>query len=412
MERQANFRPLAGYLIRRIVALALLCMVVVLVVQVWSLMKRHEARFEQLVQDIGHTNVPLLAVGLWDIEPVAVQRQVQAIADRPEIGHVRLRATTGQVFEAGDVEVAERDVVHEMAVMAPQGGMALGLLELTGDPGFLLAEVRDTAWRTLLGYGGFTLLVCGLVAWLLRRQLQQPLETMARYAYHLTADRLMQPLPRLRSARRHVDEIDLLADGFAKLQTGLRDHIAGLDDVVAERTAELERLVSEVHQLSRTDALTGCLNRRAIDERLPAEVERAQRYDRPLAVVFADVDHFKQINDSLGHAAGDEVLRRLAAICRAALRNEVDWVARFGGEEFLIVLPETGLEAAVAIAERLRQAVAHEPVDAGGGAVVPLTASFGATQYRGGETVEDLLARADEHLYQAKTQGRDRVVSG
>lgn len=412
MERTRHFRPLAGYLIRRIVVLALLCMVVVQLLQTWSLMQRHERRFDQLVQDVGHTNVPLLAVGLWDIEPAAVQRQVQAIADRPEIGFVRLRAATGEVFEAGERPRDADQVVHVLDVLAPQGGVPLGQLELAGDPQFLLGEVRDTAWRTLLGYGGFTVLICALMAWLLRHQLQQPLETMARFASDLTAERLMQPLPRLRATRRHVDEIDLLADGFGKLQAGLRDHIAGLDDVVAQRTAELERLVDEVHQLSRTDALTGCLNRRAIDERLPSEVERAQRYGRPLAVVFADVDHFKQINDSLGHAAGDEVLCQVAQSCRAALRNEVDWLARFGGEEFLIVLPETGLEAAVAIAERLRQAIAATPVAAGGGETVPLTASFGAAQYRLGESVQDLLARADERLYQAKTEGRNRVVSG
>src|SRR5690606_30392863 len=145
------------------------------------------------VQDIGHTNVALLAVGLWDIEPVAVQRQVQAIADRPEIGHVRLRATTGQIFEAGDAQTAASDVVYAIPVMAPQGGMPLGELELAGDPSFLMAEVGDMALRTLLGYGGFTLLVCVLIARLLRRQLQQPLETMARFATNLTAERLMQP---------------------------------------------------------------------------------------------------------------------------------------------------------------------------------------------------------------------------
>ncbi len=321
MERNRHFRPLSGYLIRRIVALALLCMTVALVLQIGWQVRQHEQRFEQLVQDVGHTNVPLLAVGLWDIESAAVQRQVDAIADRPEIGYVHLHASTGQVFEAGDAALANRGAVHAMDVMAPQGGLPLGQLELAGDPDFLLGEVRQTVLRVVLGYGGFTVLVCLLIAWLLRRQLRQPLEAMARFASGLTAERLMTPLPRLRATRRHVDEIDLLADGFSKLQSGLRDHIAGLDDIVAQRTAELERLVNEVHQLSRTDALTGCLNRRAIDERLPAEVERAQRYNRPLAVLFADVDHFKQINDRLGHAAGDEVLCQVAAGCRAALRS-------------------------------------------------------------------------------------------
>lgn len=409
MSASRPFRPLARFLIRRIVVLSLLCMAAVSLLQVWGLVRQNGQRLEQLVQDIGRTNVPLLAVGLWDIEPAAVQRQVQAIVDRPEIGYVHLRATTGQVFEAG--ALAPGEVVHGMDVLAPQGGLPLGRLELAGDPQFLLDEVRVAVLWVLLGYGGFTVLVCGLIAWLLRRQLQQPLQSMARFAAELTPDRLMMPLPDERIVRRHVDEIDQLADGFRTLQAGLRDHIAGLDDIVAQRTAELERLVDEVHKLSRTDALTACLNRRAIDERLPAEVERAQRYGRPLAVVFADVDHFKQINDRLGHAAGDEVLRRVAQTCRAALRNEVDWLARFGGEEFLIVLPETGLDSATAIAQRLRESIAALVVPVAGEAV-HLTASFGAAQYRQGDTAQDLLARADGWLYQAKTDGRDRVVSG
>src|SRR5690606_22543076 len=116
------------------------------------------------------------------------------------------------------------------------------------------------------------------------------------------------------------------------------------DQTVEERTRQLNDLVNEIQRLSITDALTGCYNRRLIEQRLPAEMERSRRYRRPLAVVFVDIDHFKPINDRWGHAAGDEVLREIGRRLLGAVRSQIDWIARYGGEEFLIVLPERSAE--------------------------------------------------------------------
>lgn len=412
--KSLRFRSIATGVVRKTVLVAVACVALVLALQTWLLWSQHRSRMAELVETIGSTQVPLLSVALWDIEPRALQLQIKAISDWPEIGFVRLRATTGQVFEGGDPTLAGLAPTLVLEIPAPQGTLPVGRLELVADPQYLRDTLLRNVLPVLLGYALLTTVVCLLIAFLLRRELERPLQGMARFAAELTPDRLMTPLQlqrRRRDQAAHVDEIDVLAEGFGKLQAGLRSHIANLDGLVAERTAQLEQLVEEIHRLSMTDALTGAYNRRSIEERLPSEVERAHRYGRPLAVMFVDLDHFKQINDSHGHPVGDTVLREMAMSMRQLLRNSVDWIARYGGEEFLIVLPETELEEAVAAAQRLREHLASQPVSCADGLSLRITSSFGVTVCRPGEDSEALLARADALLYEAKLGGRNRVAS-
>jgi diguanylate cyclase (GGDEF)-like protein/PAS domain S-box-containing protein len=162
--------------------------------------------------------------------------------------------------------------------------------------------------------------------------------------------------------------------------------------------SERENLLVEVEALARSDSLTGLPNRRALDEQLPREMARARRAESDLCLAVVDLDHFKAYNDTHGHLAGDEMLRRCAMAWDCELRGE-DTIVRFGGEEFLIVLPDTPPEAAAEIVERLRAA---RP----GGQ----TASAGVACWDRVESAEDLVGRADSALYRAKAAGRDQVV--
>ncbi len=211
-----------------------------------------------------------------------------------------------------------------------------------------------------------------------------------------------------RPQRNSFDEIDLVASGFAQLQKALQSHIADLDSLVAERTAQLELMVEEVKRLSLTDALTGCYNRRALDERLATEIERSKRYGRALSVVFMDLDHFKRINDEYGHVTGDAVLREVALRSQGQLRSHVDWMARYGGEEFLLVLPECAMQDAWQLAERLLCEIRSKALNLDG-LHISVTASFGVAELQSGESMEALLERADAAMYQAKHSGRARV---
>jgi diguanylate cyclase (GGDEF)-like protein len=161
------------------------------------------------------------------------------------------------------------------------------------------------------------------------------------------------------------------------------------------------------------EGLTGLLRREAILEQLDRELERALRYGRPLTVAMADLDHFKAINDRHGHLAGDSLLRRIAQVIAGGLRG-TDWIGRYGGEEFLLVLPETGMEGAAAVAEKIRRSVQGTPVPLDDGTAARATVSIGlasldAAAGQGKTLGRDLIAAADRSLYEAKHAGRNRV---
>ena len=169
------------------------------------------------------------------------------------------------------------------------------------------------------------------------------------------------------------------------------------------------RLVRRLEHLSHHDALTGLLNRRAIEYLLDREDQRLQRFGDPYSVILADIDHFKRINDRLGHAAGDAVLCAVARTLQSKAR-EVDRVARYGGEEFCILLPHTLHEGAQQAAERLREAI-HLINVPWNDEVITVTISAGvACANAPGEPLRALMSRSDEALYQAKAEGRNRVV--
>ena len=166
--------------------------------------------------------------------------------------------------------------------------------------------------------------------------------------------------------------------------------------------------------LSVTDPLTGAYNRRYMMEQLPRELERCRRYGNPLSVIMCDVDHFKQVNDVKGHSAGDDVLQQFVARMQRSIRANSDWVARLGGEEFLIVLPETGFKGAMFVAEKIRAIMTTVPFVTREGDVVA-TSSFGvaSSESHGPDLAmksETLIRAADQCLYTSKQSGRNRTT--
>jgi diguanylate cyclase (GGDEF)-like protein len=193
---------------------------------------------------------------------------------------------------------------------------------------------------------------------------------------------------------------------FARLNTGRR--ILNLEHSLRAAN-ERNRL------LAITDPLTGAYNRRQLMAQLPRELERCRRYAVPLAVIVCDIDYFKNVNDRHGHAIGDEILRQFVARIQASIRGGSDWVARCGGEEFTLVLPETDLAGGVVTAEKIRALISGTTFQTDVGPV-SVTASFGVAATSGcgpdpGTDFEALIAAADIGLYRSKRAGRDRVTT-
>jgi diguanylate cyclase (GGDEF)-like protein len=169
------------------------------------------------------------------------------------------------------------------------------------------------------------------------------------------------------------------------------------------------RTFGELSDQAQHDPLTGLANRRALDARLEEELERARRHGTHLGLVLIDVDDFKHFNDDYGHQCGDEVLRTFAALLAGSLR-ELDLAGRFGGEEFALVLPGTSVEGACVLAEQIRKSLKLLEVAGPAGEPLRITASFGAAAFPGCATVEELIAAADQSVYEAKRRGKDQVV--
>ncbi len=171
---------------------------------------------------------------------------------------------------------------------------------------------------------------------------------------------------------------------------------------------EMEKKNRELERLAYYDTLTGLLNRRAILEKLNEWLMQVRRYHDRLSVVMVDLDHFKQVNDSCGHRTGDRVLATVAGLMRRSVR-QTDFCGRYGGEEFLVILPSTDAAGAAVMAERLRAGIAGTPMCGSQGETFKVTASLGAAECCDGDDEDLIIGRADTAMYRAKEGGRDRV---
>ncbi|RKE23742.1 diguanylate cyclase (GGDEF)-like protein [Paraburkholderia sp. BL23I1N1] len=205
------------------------------------------------------------------------------------------------------------------------------------------------------------------------------------------------------------DELVRLA--MISVSPALADHLREAVERTERALQELQRTNEKLEHMAATDPLTGVANRRQFIQSVEAEIARAKRHGAPFSLLALDLDHFKSINDSYGHQAGDQVLQRFVRKCMEAIRP-YDGVARVGGEEFMVLLPQAALDTARTIGERLRASVAGEPFDTGTSGSVAVTVSVGVSEFgRDGQTIDALLRTADERLYRAKHQGRNCVVA-
>ncbi|MFO0838755.1 MAG: diguanylate cyclase [Phycisphaerae bacterium] len=291
---------------------------------------------------------------------------------------------------AGYTVISCADGVEALAaVRGAGGGLIIADWNMPNLDGLALCQsIQDLRQRNELGLVYFILLTANSEKEMIVRGLEAGADEYLTKPYHAR-----ELLARIGAGQRILDLNNDLVDKSTELK---------------RINAEITTLNQRLELLANTDALTGLVNRRCLFERLQESWSLADRKNQPLSCAMIDIDHFKSINDTHGHAAGDEVLRQVAEKCREAVRR-YDICGRFGGEEFCVILPSCGLAGAVASAERLRAAIEQLEIVVDG-KVIPVRASIGVAGRRAShEDADDMVADADAMLYSAKRGGRNQV---
>ena len=341
--------------------------------------------------------------GQMILAPSGQTRTLQATGQRlPEGVNINNNRDGGQINTAVVRWQDEQRYLTAATQLQPRNAASdLGWRIVARQPVELAFAEANRTVRLALAIGLIAALLASALAWLAARRLSDDLDALAEAASAVEAGKPGADIPAVHSNL----EVAKLSMALGRMTHRLLAAREAMEEKVRLRTLELEAANRALDLQARTDALTGLLNRRGFDTQMAFSLAMARRSARPLSLITVDVDHFKRVNDTFGHEAGDEVLRRLARTLEQRLRGS-DVVARLGGEEFVVLLPDTDLAGAEAIAQALVAAMAaqQDPV------VGAITVSAGVATMRGlQDNGTDILRRGDAALYEAKRQGRNRV---
>lgn len=344
------------------------------------------------------------------LEVFIVTRDGQIIYPEDERAALEVPAnpSAGEVHDVRVWEHGRRYLTASYQVPEPVADAPLGWRVVVRQPIELALEDVHRLQNLLVIFVIGSALIFLLLTWWSASYISRPIERLVRLAHRIEREEAL-PAIKLDRGPLEVRQLSAALGKMAQTLISQRDELLlsnhELESEVQRRTQDLARANSELLKLARHDALTGLANRRAVDERLQEEFVRCKRSHEPFVVVIADIDFFKRINDTYGHGVGDEVLRQVAALLGARLR-ESDLVGRMGGEEFIMILPATSAEDGARLADAVRVLIESTPFPVVGA----VTASFGVAQADEDlESVAAVMERADRMLYAAKAAGRNRV---
>jgi diguanylate cyclase (GGDEF)-like protein len=375
-----------------------------------------------------------LSKAIWEMDRDSLEDQLQSVVEAAPVGRVTLRIPRPERSEeilvrqrkdflgAGSAPSLERALT-----IAPYPGtvQAVGSLLIEGDPNLLRQRLWKDLWSIMLTQVIQALALAGLTMLMFNNLVTVHVRHIARHLEQLTPATLGKRL-RLNRLGIRNDELDLLTVRINSLQESMAEYLqrqhqaelalaASRDELalkVEQRTVELVNANEQLQNLSRLDPLTGLANRRYFDELKHVEFNRAVRGGRPLTVLMCDVDFFKRYNDTHGHGGGDRCLQEVAELMKASFARGGEVIARLGGEEFAVLLPDNDASQARLAAERLRETLIERRLPHGASPISPfLTMSIGIGELDTSvmATFDHLLSRADEALYRAKNGGRNRV---
>ena len=388
-----------------------------------DLERRFSATRQDIVEHLRHS----LTDPVWSLNQETMNARLEAALLHPEVARVQILAPDGQEVYAAiarpiplDEKLATPDetlIYPPAEVSAERRVLPTARLRIDFDRSEMDDSLRRALNRQLAEVVAMNLLLLLLLCFGLRLMFD-PLAQL-RDALNDLAGRDADTLEELPPFR--LREFDSVIDGFnrtlrrlrliilhqGEAETRARAAMRSTNEALAQVRAAQQELLEKNRQLeilSITDRLTGLYNRHKLDALLQSELARCQRYGGVFSLILLDVDHFKAVNDRFGHPVGDCVLRDIARKLEENKRG-ADTLGRWGGEEFMLISPDTALDGALQFAEKLREAVEKHCDPTAGG----VTASFGVASFRDGDSLKDLVARADQALYRSKHMGRNRV---
>jgi signal transduction histidine kinase/CheY-like chemotaxis protein len=236
------FRSVASVLIQRVAQLAGVVLVVALLLEAFLLQRHINEQFSKLIEDVVESNVPIMALALWDIEPAVLQTQVGNLIKKPEIGYVRLQAATGQVFEAGNMELVAADKERHFKISHPTNGLHVGDITFFQNKNYFLQRFSSLALEIFIGYTLFAFVICIVIFYVLKLKLEQPLRNILILATSFNPQNLTKPVDVNRLRNLADDEIKQLEVEFLNMQCTLFDHIALLNNMIAEKEINQSKL--------------------------------------------------------------------------------------------------------------------------------------------------------------------------
>ncbi len=408
------FPAMASGLARRmllwILAISAVMALMATSVQLFFDYRRDISDLEQGMRYIEQNQLPGLADAAWNFNTAGLRVQLDGIGRSPWVAGAMLRYGPSQAAEltTGMIEIDGRTV---FAYPLLRNTVVVGKIYIAPNLDALYGRTIDRVAVVLVTQGVKSLVISISILLLTAGMITRHLTQMAEFVKSFAPGKDFSPLVLRRGSRVLHDELNVLADAlnaaYRRLYTAHEfevRHNERLREEVDLRTAELREANEKLARISVTDRLTGLNNRLGLEEAFTREIARAERYGQPLAVILADIDMFKSVNDTWGHLVGDTALQEFAAILTREARS-TDVIGRWGGEEFLILCPQTNLQEAYLLAERMRASVAAHAFPVVGGK----TSSFGVAAFYRGNSENDLVRRADEALYRAKANGRNRV---
>ncbi|MFK5985542.1 MAG: diguanylate cyclase [Pseudomonadota bacterium] len=392
----------------------ILSLLMMMIMEVVSAKHESETRLRALANVIGANS----RAAITFLDQQAAEEVLNTLVTQKDVLRAQLIKINGEIFAQYQSPLLQkynrnnnnlfnkRLIVKETIILQNE---AVGSILIEGD----MSRVRKTIINQgliTLGVLFISMVLAVLISSRLQKIISKPINHLLATMIAVTNHQDFSQ----RAERLSNDELGSLVDGFNNMLEHIQQrdqelaiYRENLEQRVEERTKELAEKNSELTRISRTDWLTGLNNRLRLDELFEQEISRSTRYKVPFSIILLDIDKFKQVNDSYGHDVGDNILIEFANILCCYVR-ESDYVGRWGGDEFLIICPETEQTGVIKLAKHLRQQIIMHKFSSIG----KNTSSFGTSTYKAGDKIDTMIKRADMALLYVKENGRNQVESG